>query len=375
MVLRLNKSLYGLKQAPRIWYLFLCGVIVGLGFVALETDSYIYTREDIILEVYVDDIKIVGPTKERCDAVYQELAQHIKIESKGPIQSFLGINVIRNWNQHLIALNQGAYIDRLVNEFGLATAKVTHTPLDKSLPLLFAVPGEKMCNVENYQHLTGSLNHIAVFTRPDIAFAVSKLAQFNSNPSVLHLKAAIHVLRYLKGTRNLCIVFKGQEHTTTIVGHSDADWGSNSNDRISFTGYVFIVSGGPVSWTSHKQTTVAQSTYDAEYMAISDASREAVARVQFFQELNISTAPILILSDSETALELANGTAMNHNKAKHIDIKYHAIRHYIQEEKIQVNHLPGTDNIADIFTKALGPRPHQQFVDHMGMRNIQDIIE
>ena len=222
-VLRLNKSLYGLKQAPRIWYLFLCRVILGLGFVALEIDPCIYIREDVILEVYVDDIQIVAPTKDRCDAVLQELKKHLNIESKGPIQSFLGINVIRNWNQHLIALNQGAYIDKLVTEFGLINAKVTSTPLDKSLPLLNATPGEKMCNPEYYQRLTGSLNYLAVFTRPDIAFAVSKLAQFNANPSAIHLKAALHVLRYLKGTRNLCIVYKRQEHTTTIVSHSDSN--------------------------------------------------------------------------------------------------------------------------------------------------------
>jgi transposase InsO family protein len=375
MVLRLNKSLYGLKQAPRIWYLFLCGVIVGLGFVALETDPCIYTRKDIILEVYVDDIKIVGPNKESCGEVFQELAQHVNVESKGPIQSFLGLNVIRNRGQHLIGLNQGAYIDRLVEEYGLGTAKVAHTPLDKSLPLLTARPGEKMCNVEYYQRLTGSLNHLAVFTRPDIAFSVSKLSQFNSNPTAIHLKAALHVLRYLKGSRNLCIVYKRQEHTATIFGHSDSDWASDANDRRSFTGYLFMAYGGPVTWTSHKQTTIAHSTSDAEYMAISDASREALARIQFFQELGLSTAPILILSDSETALDLANGTAINYRKAKHIDIKYHAIRHYIQEDKIQVNHLPGSANIADIFTKALGPQLHQRFVNDMGMRNIQDIIE
>jgi hypothetical protein len=195
-VLRVNKYLYGLKQAPRIWYLFLCGVIVGLGFIQLETHSCICIRGDIIAEVYVDDIKIVGPTIAKCKAVYKELAQHINIESKGLIKSFLGIDIIRNCNQHLIALNQGAYIDCLVSVFGLIDAHTVSTPLDKSLPLLAAVPGEMMCNPEHYQHLTGSLNHLVVFTRPDIAFAASKLAQFNSNPTAIHLNAALHVLRY-----------------------------------------------------------------------------------------------------------------------------------------------------------------------------------
>jgi transposase InsO family protein len=374
-VLRLNKSLYGLKQAPRIWYLFLCGVIVGLGFIPLETDSCIYIRGDIIMEVYVDDIKIVGPNKAKCEAVYQELSQHVKVKSKGPIKSFLGIDVIRNWNQHLIALNQGAYIDYLVAEFGLTDAHIVSTPLEKSLPLLAAIPGEKMCNLKYYQRLVGSLNHLAIFTRPDIAFAASKLAQFNSNPTATHLKAALHVVRYLKGTRNLSIIYKRQEHELTILGHSDSDWASDSTDRKSFTGYCFMVHGGPATWNSHKQATVAHSTTDAEYMAISDASREAIARIQFFQELSIPSTPILILADSETALDIANGTAVNHRKAKHIDIKYHAIRHYIQEEKVVVNHIPSSENIADLFTKALGPQKHQRLVDYMGMRNFHEILE
>jgi hypothetical protein len=154
-------------------------VIIGLGFVQLETDSCIYIRGDIIMEVYVDDIKIVGPTMAKCESVYKELAQHVKVESKGPIKSFLGIDIIRNWNQHLIALNQGAYIDYLISEFGLIDAHTVSTPLDKTLPLLKAVPGENMCNPEYYQRLTGSLNHLAIFTRLDIAFDASKLAQFN----------------------------------------------------------------------------------------------------------------------------------------------------------------------------------------------------
>ena len=108
-----------------------------------------------------------------------------------------------------------------------------------SLPLLAAKPGDKMCNIKYHQRLTGSLNHLAGFTRPDISFAVSKLSQFNSNPTTSHLKAAMHVLRYLKSTRNLCIVYKRQPGTVIIVGYSDADWGSNENDRLQFVnGYV-----------------------------------------------------------------------------------------------------------------------------------------
>jgi hypothetical protein len=215
---------------------------LGLGFVPLETDPCIYVQRDVIAGVYIDDIQIVAPTIEECEAVCRELGQQINVESKGPVKSFLGINITRNWSQHLIALNQGAYIDHLIMEFGLTDTRTAPTPLDKSLPLLAAVPDQKMCNPEYYQRLTGSINHLAVFTRPDIAFAASKLAQFNSNPTAKHLNAAFHVLRYLKGTRNLSIIYKRQEHNVTILGYSDSGWTSDSIDRKSFTGYMFMVS-------------------------------------------------------------------------------------------------------------------------------------
>ena len=232
-----------------------------------------------------------------------------------------------------------------------------------------------MCNAKLYQHLTGSINHLAVFTRPDISFAAAKLAQFNQNPTATHFSAALHVLRYLKGTRNRCIVYKRQEHHLNILGHSDSDWASDTIDRKSFTGYIFMMHGGPATWTAHKQTTVAHSSTDAEYMALSDASREAIARIQFFQELNIPSAPVLILADSQTAIDVADGSAINHTKTKHIDIRYHALRHYIQDDKVLVSHIPRADNIADLFTKALPRQKHERLVDCMSMRNIEDILQ
>ena len=113
------------------------------------------------------------------------------------------------------------------------------------------------------------------------------------------------------------------------------------------------------TWNSHKQTTIVHSLTDAEYITISDASREAIIRIQFFQELNISSKPILIVADSETALDIVSDTAINHRKVKHIDIKYHAIHHYIQEKKVIINHISSFENIVDLFIKALESQKHQ----------------
>ena len=369
-ILRLNKALYGLKQAPRIWYLLLCGVIVGLGFQVLETDTSIYVRGEIIIEVYVDDIKIIGPKQELCYEVYYELCKHFKMQDKGAVKSFLGLNITHNWEKHSISINQPGHIDRLLARFNMINAKTTSTPLKPGCQLLKATQPDKLCDPTRYQELTGSLNHLAVFSRPDISFAVSKLAQFNANPSMTHWKAGLRVLRYLKATRNYCITYKRSSIPTRVFGYAGADYGSDPNDRISYTGYVFMCNGGPISWNSHKQSTVAHSTMEAEYMALSDASREALARKQFGQELKVrsSSSPITILSDNQSALEIAENPA-NYRKAKHIDIRYHAIRHYLRNDLITVDYVPTNAQAADIFTKPLGPFKYHKCLELLGLRN------
>ncbi len=343
-------------------------MIVGLGFEVLETDTSIYVRREIIIAVYVDDMLIIGPSQEECNEIYQALGQHFQIENKGEVKSFLGLNITRNWEQHTISINQPGYIDKLLARFRMTNAKSASTPFEPGCELLNATHDDKLCDSTLYQELTGSLNHLAVFSRPDIAFAVSKLSRFNNNPMITHYKTGLHVLRYLKGTRNYCITYRKSTIPTIALGYSDADHGSDKNDRISYTGYLFVVNGGLVSWSSHKQSTVAHSTMESEYMALSDAAREAIARKQFFQELSVqsSSKPITILSDSQSALEIAENPA-KYRYAKHIDIKYHAIRHYIQNGKIEIDYIPTQAQPADALTKALQPIKHQRCVELMGL--------
>jgi Reverse transcriptase (RNA-dependent DNA polymerase) len=374
-VLRLNKSLYGLKQAPRIWYLLLSEVIIGLGFLPLETDTCIYVKDNITIAVFVDDILVTGP-KSSCYKFYNDLSKHFLVEDKGEATSFLGINIERRNNS--ISINQPGLIDRILTKFNMVNATTLKTPLEPQAYLPKASDDNKIddfCDPEYasfYQELVGALNHLAIFTRPDLSYAVSMLAQFNSNPLKIHWKAALRVLRYLKLTRNFCITYR--KGRIIIVGFSDADWGSNPIDRISMTGYVFMVNGGAVSWTSHKQTAVALSTMEAEYMALSDASRESIARGQFFIELDIFplSTPIPIYSDNQSALEITENPK-NYRKAKHIDIRYHAVRHYILEGKVEVDYIPTDNQPADILTKPLGPTKHQRCLELLNMTNMESV--
>ena len=154
-----------------------------------------------------------------------------------------------------------------------------------------------------------------------------------------------------------------------IIGYADADWDGNKDDRKSTTGYVFLINGGPVSWTSYKQSSNAVSTMEAEYMALSDASREAIARTHLCTDLNIETSTPLLLSDSQNTLNLTSPT-LNYQCQKHIDIRYHFIHDVIQKDQVIVDFIPSEEQPADILTKALGTQSHQNCVERLRLRPI-----
>jgi hypothetical protein len=269
----------------------------------------------------------------------------------------------------------------MLQRFQMTDAKPESTPLNHTLPLRKATPNDVRADIQTYQELTGSLNHAALFSRPDIAFAVSKLSQFNSDPTETHMRAARHVLAYLKGTIDYSIIYGDasdiEVHAYTrancprdqisTLGFADADHGTDKDDRKSQTGYVFMINNGPVSWTSHKQSSVALSTMEAEYMSLSDSSREAIARANLYCDLNIIAQTPLIYTDSTTALSLTDESA-KYQRAKHIDIRYHYVRDVLQKGQIQVDYVPSEQNPADVFTKALPPPSHQHCVLGMGLR-------
>jgi hypothetical protein len=322
-------------------------------------------RRKIIIAVYIDDILVLSPDKAASTEVYNALRKHFKIENLGAPKTFLGLNIVRDWSMRSISINQTGYIDRMLVRFNMANAVPAKTPLDPSLPLLKAKPGDKRCNVKEYQEIMGSLNHLAVFSRPDIAYAISYLAQFNADPIYTHLNAIRHVLRYLKGTRTLSIAY-GNAKSLAIFGFADADWAGDRNDRISYTGYLFFINNAPVSWSTYKQTTVALSSMESEYMSLSDASREVIARLIFFDQLEINTPPPLLRSDNQAALKIAENPT-DYQRAKHIDIRYHFIRHALQRDQIVIDYIPTAEQPADALTKALGPQKHQHLVKLMGL--------
>jgi hypothetical protein len=205
-------------------------------------------------------------------------------------------------------------------------------------------------------------------TRSDIANAVYRLAQFTRDPKPKHWTAVKRIFRYLKGTKDLQLTFGGpdQDWTTNINCYCDADWASNA-DRKSVSGYVFTLAGGAIAWSSKKQTSVALSTAEAEYVAATHVAKQTLWFQALFSELGFpQPSPFTIFTDNQAAIAIAHHPEF-HLHTKHIDIALHFLRDLIQDGILNTVYINTRDNLADIFTKGL-PRPaHQDFVQRLGL--------
>ncbi|XP_036320876.1 secreted RxLR effector protein 161-like [Rhagoletis pomonella] len=216
-----------------------------------------------------------------------------------------------------------------------------------------------------YQNLIGCLLYLAGSTRPDIAYTVSVLSQFNTNFGIKHWIAAKRVLRYLKGTQNLGLLFK--KNGKNLTGYAVADWGASIGDRRSYTGFIFSYGSTAISWESRKQRTVAMSSTEAEYMAISESAKEAIYLRRFLDEILDSQGPTTIFNDNQSAGRLCRNPIF-HNRTKHIDLRYHFIREAIERGDIQIDYKETSQMPADILTKAISYPKHKHCIEMIALQ-------
>lgn len=210
--------------------------------------------------------------------------------------------------------------------------------------------------------LVGSLIYASMCTRPDLSWVVSRLSQHLSKPNKGDWMLLKQVIRYIKGTLDFKLCFMKSSNNLSLIGYSDADW-ANSEDRRSTTGYYFALNnaGAAVSWKSRKQPTVALSTCEAEYMALTETTQEAIYLKQILSDLNVgSVEPIQLYGDNQGAIAIVKNP-VKHNRTKHIDIKYHFIRERYYSNIFTLNYIVSENNIADVMTKPLSKCKLQKF--------------
>ena len=371
LVCKLKKSLYGLKQSPRCWNSVLNHYLQSLKFVRSDADMCVYIRNDdgvkTIVAVYVDDLIVLSDTEQAMTTVKQDLASRFKMKDLGKLHYCLGINI--DQDKKTIKLHQQHYILQILKRFGMENSNPVSTPADVNVKLVKDDGISKPVEQKNYQAIIGSLLYLSIATRPDISQAVGVASKFCAAPTEAHLTAVKRILRYLKGSLDSKIVYH-QTPNTDVVGYTDANWAGDLDDRRSTSGNVFLLAGGPISWTSKRQSVVAVSTAESEYIALFHCTQEALWLCKLMKGINQAEAvePMKLYIDNQAAIKIASNFN-GHGRIKHMDIKYHFTRDAIIHKHVHLVYCPTKDMVADIFTKST---PREKFVS---MRNLMGIID
>lgn len=349
-VYHLKKAIYGLKQASRMWNLKLNEVLLSYGFKRSKIDPCVYISTEIIVTVYVDDFLILYAREDQLFETKSVLYNNFSMKDIGLASSCLGINI--NQGENFIEIDQSHYIERVLEVFGMTDCKPANTPSDVNVKMSITMWNEANSLVGKvpYQELIGSLLYLAGATRPDIAFAVNDLSRFNKQHAEPHWKALKRILRYLRGTITMKIRYERGEKNY-MVTYSDADWGSDSDKRRSCTGYVVKMSNGAISWCSQRQSIVALSSTESEYIALSSTVREILWVKQLAKECGErKLSPVVIHCDNQSAIDLTDVEAFR-PRTKHIDIRFHHTREKIECGIIDLKFIPTEKMVADSLTK------------------------
>jgi hypothetical protein len=266
----------------------------------------------------------------------------------------LTININRDRQKKKIHLSQPYYTTEVIKKFRMTTCFPKKIPADPDTRLGKKEPVEAVSFP--YREAVGSLLYLALVTRPDMAFAVGQVSHFVESPNSSHVNAVHHIISYLKRTSSHGICFDGYAPPSYPIGCSDADWGGCLDSQRSTTGTIFILYGGPIARSSHRQKCMSTSTVEAEYIAASEATKEAVWIRRILQDFRLGNGePITIKNENQGAIQLTCHPARR-QRTKHIDITYHFVRSKQEDRDIDIQFVNSQHQWADFLTKPL-PSP------------------
>ena len=368
----LKKSLYGLKQSPRQWYKRFDAFMVSHEFMRNQYDSCVYfkTLPDgsfIYLLLYVDDMLIAAKNRAEINKLKQLLSSEFEMKDLGAAKKILGMEIWRDRDAGLLYVSQQKYIEKLMQAFHMDHSKPVSTPLaqhfkfdhstlpstDEEVEYMKSVP---------YSSVVGSLMYAMVCTRPDLAFAVSVVSRFMSNPGKAHWEAVKWIMRYLKGSSSVCLVYGNGDVSSGLVGFTDSDHGGDLMKRRSLTCYIFTLFGCAISWRASLQPTVALSTTEAEYMSLTEGVKEGMWLNGFLGSLGLNLSKPVIYCDSQSALCLAKNPVY-HERTKHIDVRLNFIRDVIEEKLFSIEKVATEVNPADMLTKPITTEKFKHSLD------------
>ena len=374
-VCALLKSIYGLKQSGRLWNHTFDTFLKLYDLITSDADTCMYYRlkpgntVDLIVGIFVDDGIVCASSTQDLDAVITHLQSMFKV-THGPMDYYVGFQVHHNPLTHTIHVHQTRYITDILKRFNLDQANTVSTPADTHMPLQESLGDDDLTLSSSipYREAVGCLMYAMVLTRPDIAFAVSRVAKFTSNPRNSHWTAVKRIFRYLSSTATMGLSYFSQRSDLTLRGYCDADYAGDHDDRKSRTGYLFLLANGAVAWCSKRQGCTVDSTTEAEFVAMAESVKEAIWLRRLLHSLAFpSQVPTPIFSDNQGAIQLVKNPKF-HKRTKHIETKYYLIREKYERKEIDVFYVHTKHQIANLLTKALTRESFQH------LRSLQGLV-
>ena len=365
----LRKALYGLHQSGRQWFFELHGVLESLGFSKFKWANCIYHyKKNVILLLYVDDMVIFSKYNHLTEEIIKSLSSKFDLKVLGKTKKLLGVE-FEEIKENLY-IHQTNYINDVYSRFKKYNPPISSLPISKGILL-----SKEQCPATNseleemkkipYRSLIGCISFLACRTRPDVMYAVNTLSQFQSQPGKYHWNVALRLLGYIYATKNLKLNLSNVSNIS-LKCFSDASFAANRDDRCSVGGYILFLDAIPVSWSTKKQKTVALSSMEAEFLSLTDASKELYWTKNILLELNklqnCYNNECTLYSDNQSAIYFSNSPIEN-SKTKHINVKYHFVRNLIFKNVFKLKFIRSKENISDIFTKPPTKIELKSFVD------------
>lgn len=372
--LKLNNSLYGLDISAHVWNKVIVKALSKIGLHQSISDPCLFISDDLTDPIYamlwVDDILIVSKNKSSGLRIFNDLKQQgINIRINDESSSYIGLQIHKDENG--IAINCSKKIQTLLEKCDMINARKARCP-NVGIELKYADKDNPLKDTQfhsNYRSLVGSLQWISTSCRPDISINTSLLSRHLSNPNENHMNAVNATLRYLNYSKDYGIQYP-KDGDIVLRTYADATWASDEHDRTSVTGIVHTINNSPVSWTSKKQTRTAQSSMEAEAVAIGEAVKDVVWLRQLLSELGYTQKdPTMVYSDSMSAIQGILNRGSLQYYTKHVGVKMGSTRDVLKDNDIELVWLQSSDMPADGFTKQLKNNKFQLFKDYI-VRNL-----